>query len=424
MKITEEILHFAWQNGYFDRASLQTVDGEKLEVISVGIKNLNSGPDFFAARIKLGDYIWAGNVEIHLKSSDWYKHRHDKDAAYNNVILHVVAEHDIESSKHPDYNLKTLVLPLSSELFEKYGEFYGDKTFIACEKYVPAVHSFVKSHMINRVAVERLERKAAGIIDLYRQLQNDWNSAFYVTVARYFGAPHNSDAMENLAKSLPLKILAKHKGNIFQIEALLFGASGLLNKEVDDEYFNKLKKEWEFLSSKYGLISQEAHNWKFMRMRPANFPTVRIAQFASLINKSSFLFSKIIHSQKLSDVIPLFEAGVSQYWETHYVFGKESRRKSKQTGKSFIDRIMINAVVPVIFAYGIENGNSRMKDKAITWLDLIDAEANSVVEKYKKLNFPVKSALFSQGLLSLKQEYCEKHRCLNCLIGYSILKKS
>ncbi len=420
MEFGEDILQYAWKFGLFDRENLKTVDGEKVEVVSVGLQNSNAGPDFFAARIKTGSYVWAGNVEIHKKASDWYKHGHHTDKAYKNVILHVVAEYDIDKDKYPDYNLKTVVLPVNKDLIVKYNELKNDEGFIACKDYAANVHSFVKSHMINRVVVERLEGKSEYVRSLYEFTGQDWNETFYIITARYFGAPHNSDNFEFLAKSLPLKILAKHKNNLLQLEALLFGVAGFLT-EIADGYVAELMREWQFLSKKYGLEAKQI-NWRFMRMRPANFPTVRIAQFAKLVHKSSFLFSKIIAAENIFTVRQLFEVEVSGYWDTHYTLGKESSKRKKHTGKGFIDTLLINVVVPVLFAYGDINGNDALKDKALTWLDLIDAEENSVVREFEKLNFPVKSALFSQGLLSLKREYCDKHRCLNCLIGNNILK--
>ncbi len=420
MEFSEDILQYAWKFGLFDRENLKTVDGEKVEVISVGLQNSNAGPDFFAARIKLGNYVWAGNVEVHKKASDWYRHRHQNNPAYKNVILHVVAEYDIDKEIYPDYNLKTVVLPVNKELIAKYNELKNDEGFIACKDFAANVHPFVKSHMINRVVVERLAGKSEFVKLMYEFTGRDWNETFYIITVRYFGAPHNSDNFELLAKSLPLKILAKHKNNLLQLEALLFGAAGFLTNSTDD-YVAELKREWQFLSKKYSLEAKHI-NWRFMRMRPANFPTVRIAQFAKLVNKSSFLFSKIIAAENIFNVRQLFEVEISGYWDTHYTLGKESSKRRKHTGKSFIDTLLINAVVPVLFAYGDINGNDAIKDKALTWLDLIDAEKNSVVREFEKLNFPVKSALFSQGLLSLKREYCDKHRCLNCLVGNSILK--
>jgi hypothetical protein len=422
MNYNEEILQSAWKFGFFDRENLKTVDGEKIEVISVGLKNHNSGPDFFAARIKSNGYIWAGNVEMHIKASDWYKHGHHKDKAYKNVILHIVAEFDIDKDKYPDYNLKTVVLPIDKKLLTKYEELKNNSGFIACQSYVKNVHPFVKSHMIHRLVIERLAKKSEYIITLYQNLGQDWNETFYIVTARYFGTPHNSDNFEMLAKSLPQKILAKHKNNLLQLEALLFGVAGFLNNQpVKDSYITKLKDEWQFLSKKYDLVSKSI-NWRFMRMRPANFPTIRIAQFAKLIHNSSFLFSKILSTENIYSVRPLFELNISGYWENHYTFGKKSIKRSKHTGKTFIDVLLINVVVPFLFSYGELNNNESYKEKALTWLDLIDAENNKITREFEKLEFPIKSALFSQGLLTLKQEYCDKHRCLNCLIGNNILK--
>ncbi len=421
MKVTEDILYFAWQYGMFDRENLFTVKGDKVEIISLGIRNTGSGPDFFGARIKIGQYIWAGNVEMHLKASDWFAHKHHNDKAYKNVILHVVAKYDLKNTTR-DYNLNTVVLPVNKALLDKYNEFLESKEFIPCAKYVKDIHPFVKSHMITRTATERMEEKSRKILETNKQNKGDWNQTFYTVTARYFGSPQNTDAFERLAHTIPLKILAKHKNNLFQLEALLFGTAGLIPQIPVDEYSASLQQEWLFLQKKYKITLLASHNWKFMRMRPANFPTVRIAQFAYLLHTSSSLFSKVIAAYSTAEIRKLFEASVSEYWHTHYTFGKPSSKREKHTGKNFIDIIMINAVAPLLFAYGIYTANNTYKDKAMTILELTDAENNNITQKFSHLNFPVKSALYSQGLLSLKSEYCNRHKCLYCIIGHKIIK--
>ena len=421
MKITEEILYFAWQYGLFNREKLYTVKGEKVKIISLGIRNNDSGPDIFGARIKIGNYIWAGNVEIHLKASDWFKHNHHLNKAYNNVILHVVADYDI-TSKHKNYNLNTIILPINNSLLNKYSEFIKSKSFIPCASYAESVHTFVKSHMIYRTAMERLVEKSNKILETNRQNNGDWNETFYKTLARYFGTPQNTSTFEQLANNLPLKILAKHKNNIIQLEALLFGVANLIPEKPKDEYSHMLKSEWKFLQKKYKLNTLEHHQWKFMRMRPANFPTIRISQFAKLIEKSSSLFSKIISAYSNNDLKKLLQTKTSEYWEEHYTFHKKSSRREKKTGKNFIDILIINAIAPSIFAYGSHTDNSFLKDKALTLWELTDAENNKITQKFKKIHFPLKSALFSQGLLSLKHNYCNQNKCLYCIIGHKIFK--
>ena len=419
----EELLHYVWKYALYNPETLTTTEGEPIEVIFAGNENKNAGPDFTEAKIKIGNYTWAGNIEIHTHSSEWYSHKHNTNPQYNNVILHIVSNHNIDKQKHPDYNIKTAIIQINKNLEQQYLALKNSKHFIPCTDYVKEIHSFAKFHMIQRTAIERLQQKSTYISTIFNETLNNWNETFYIILSRYFGTSVNKNAFEQLAKNIPLKILAKHKTNLLQIEALLFGVAGFLQTDKDN-YQQQLKQEWEFLSKKYSLESLPLKIWKFLRIRPANFPTIRIAQLAKLIYQSTFLFSKILENPTPHDITKLLDTSIDGYWKHHYNFGKKtSKNKTTHTGQHFINTLIINAVVPTLFTYGTKNQDSGYKEKALSLLDSMPAENNRIIKEYEKLHFPVESALNTQGLLQLKENYCSKIKCLNCIVGNKILKK-
>ena len=422
--MNEELLQFIWQNRLFDKDSLVTHNGEKVEVIHVGSRSQNSGPDFINSRIKVGETTWAGNTEIHVEASDWFKHGHDENKAYDNVILHVVKKNNAVIRRSGGEEIPTLELVFHPFYEKKYEELKSNRLWIPCQKDFRIEDEFLFSSWLGRLCVERLEQNSARIQNLLAFYKNDWEESFYCALATNLGYKINAQPFEMLAKSIPLNTLLKHRDNLLQIEALLFGQAGFLSASLfDDGYFNSLKKEYLFLRKKYELKPLENHLWQFLRLRPAGFPTVRIAQLASLIFRSNNLFSKIIETTDLQRLRSVFRAEPSSYWITHYQFNKQGVSQVKLLGSDTIDSIIINTVVPFLFCHGISHGNQKVKDRAIEFLAQIEAEQNSIVKEWENLGARPKDAMTTQSLLQLKNEYCNRHKCLYCQVGMWILSK-
>lgn len=420
----EEFLQYIWENNLFEVEGLQTTDGLPVEIISPGKRNSDSGPDFFNARVKIEDTIWVGNVEIHRVASDWERHNHNADAAYNNVILHVAEIIDRPVFRSNGEEIPAVVLRYPSALKTNYQKLLDAKTWIACQSQFHKVDPIILQLGFNRLMIERLEDKTSEILSRLQANNNDWNATFYQMLARMFGFKVNAVPFELLAKSLPIEILAKHKSSLFQLEALLFGNSGLLNEQLlGDDYYINLRNEYSFLYKKYQLKGIESHLWKFMRLRPGNFPTVRISQFATLIHRSHGLFSKIIEIESLNELKELFQVQASEYWNSHFSFNKKSTRNSvKELGENSINTIIINVVIPFLFVYGEKQNKEYLKNRSLEFLEQLPTEENSIVEKLQKLGVESRSAFESQALLQLKNKYCELKKCLNCQIGVKLVK--
>ena len=416
--MTERLLQFIWQFQHFNRSELVTATGENVQIIFPGNYNTDQGPDFSNAKIKIGKTIWAGTVELHLQTSDWKKHNHQKDKNYNNVILHVVWENDELVNKLPVLELKEIV---SKILLQHYEELMNAQGFIPCEKSISSVKPIVLQSWKDRLLVERLIRKSKNVDLLLSKNNHHWEETFWWLLGRNFGIKVNADAFEELAKSISINVLAKHKNQIHQLEALLFGQASLLNGKFIEEYPKMLQREYKFLKTKYGLtpIHQSVY---FLRMRPGNFPTIRLAQLAMLINESSHLFSKIKDADSINEIKKWFAVTANDYWHYHYKFDEISNFKKKNPGTSMIDNIIINTVIPVLFAFGQYHNEQQYKDKAMKWLETIKAESNSITKGFQLLGIENKNARDSQALIELKNEYCSKKRCLDCTIGNYILK--
>jgi len=416
--IKEEFLHYIWENKLFEEDSLSDTQGNKIEILETGLHNFDAGPDFFNAKIKIGETIWAGNIEIHINSSSWEKHKHHKDKAYDNVILHLVYKNDKDIFNTKGENVLTCELKFYENYLNKYNKLLKSENKIACYNFISKTDSFTLNSWLTNILIERIEQKTEYLKNILTYTNNNWEETFYISLAKAFGFKVNALPFELLAKSLPSILLAKNKSNIFQLEALLFGQAGMLNSsEHEDEYFLFLKKEYEFLKNKYKLKPIESHLWKFLRIRPVNFPTVRISQFAALIHKSTHLFSKILESNNINLIMQLFDIKANEYWDAHYTFGKSSRKKVKKLGKFAIENIMINTVIPIIFLYGQQKANNEIQDKAINFLENIKPEKNNITKKWEAIGLEVKNAYFSQSLIQLYNEYCIKRKCLNCRIG-------
>jgi len=420
--MTEDFLHYLWKFQLFDKRNLQTSSGEPLQIVHPGYHNHNAGPDFSEARVHIGEQQWAGNLEIHIHSSDWLKHGHQHDQAYENVILHVVYQHDEEIQ---DKNGQTIPVLQLKGLFDEYQYWRYEQLMqagdeIPCASQFKQVDDFLKESMLERTLIERLELKSEEIVKLWEQNQKDWNETFYQWMARGFGLKVNAQPMLMLGSWLPQKVLAHHKDSLFQLEALLFGVSGLLQDQ--DDYAEELKKEFNFLAKKYQLESMDPVIWKYARLRPAGFPDVRIGQFAALIHRSENLFSKILGVGSVKILRQLVSDSPSVYWREHYRFGKLHKRSKAGMGQAFQNTLVINVIVPFLFIYGKVKNESFYQQRAFDLLDQLPAEDNKVVRIYSELGAEATTAFSSQALLQLHKFYCSRKKCLNCRIGIQLLK--
>lgn len=422
--MTEKFLHYIWKMKLLNNSNLVTTTGEKVEIISAGEFNTNAGPDFSSAKIKIGKTLWAGNVELHLKSSDWRRHAHSNDNAYNNVILHCVYEADEEIKNASGKMIPCLELKglFDNTIYNRYESLMKSEDWIPCEKQLSRVDKLTITSWTERLMIERLESKTKLIQNVLLQNQNNWEETFYQFLARSFGTKVNAEPFELLAKSLPVHVLAKHKNNLFQLEALLFGMSGLLEERFKEEYPLQLKKEFSFLRKKHALNPLDKSLWKFLRLRPANFPTVRLAQFASLISKSNHLFSRILDTGTVKELEKLFSVTPSTFWLNHFTIGKESVSRSKSLGRDFIHLLIINTIVPFVFLYGKWKDEEKFITQSLRLLEEIPPERNSIITHWSSAGVKAQSAFASQSLLQLKNYYCKEKRCLECAIGNKLLR--
>lgn len=421
--MSEEFLHYLWKFQLIDKAGWHTESGEPVHIIHPGRHNHDAGPDFSDARIQIGEQLWAGNVEIHISSSDWNKHGHQHDEAYGNVILHVVYEIDAEV---PDQNGKPIPQVAMKGRFDeylywRYEQLVQTQDVIPCAPQFPGVDDFIKESILERVLVERVEEKSQQILKIWEQNNKDWNETFYQWMARGFGLKVNAEPMLVLARSLPQSVLARHKDHLFQLEALLFGVSGLLEK-AEGDYAAELAKEFGFLSKKYGLQPLKASIFKYARLRPPSFPDVRIGQFAALIHRSENLFSKILGTGSLKVLKQLLSDSPSIYWREHYRFGLEHTRSKASMGEAFQQVLVINVIVPFLFIYGKVKGETFYQQRAMDLLEQMAAEDNKITRIYTNLGLEIGSAFYSQAVIQLYNGYCSPKKCLNCAIGIHLLK--
>jgi hypothetical protein len=420
----EALLHSVWRHRLYASGSCVTDDGKTFEVVDAGLHNTNGGPDFFNAKIKIDNQIWVGNIEIHARSSDWYKHGHDKDKAYSSVILHIVEFIDRKEIQTENGRLiPQWEMKIPPHIEKNYLYLTENIEPVPCLPKIKDINELYLIDWKNALLTERLERKTNTIFQLLNIYQNDWNEVFYICLARNFGFGINNDAFERLAKSLPLKYIYKHQDSGKQVEALFLGQAGLLEKEeTEDEYFTFLREEYRFLKKKYNLQSLESHIFKNLRIRPNNFPHVKIVQLAGLVRKAQCLFSKIISTEQLSDFQSILAVDTENYWQTHYHFGKETKKTPKNMGMSAINILLINTVIPVLFAYGKNKNNEKLQDKALQLLAEIKAERNFIITLFSRAGIKIDNAGDSQAIIQLKREYCEKKKCMFCRIGYKYLR--
>ncbi|MDT0559583.1 DUF2851 family protein [Ichthyenterobacterium sp. W332] len=419
----EDFLHYLWKHKKINPTNLSTSLDEAISIISVGTHNLNSGPDFFNAQLRIDNQLWAGNVEIHIKSSDWYVHKHETDSAYDNVILHVVWEHDTDIYREDNSVIPTLQLKdvIDTGMLLNYKRlFNASKTWINCENDFASVSDFTVSNWLERLYVERLEEKSLLIQELLASSNNDWEAVLFKMLAKNFGLKVNGESFLSLAQSFDFKVLRKLKSNPEDIEALFFGQTGLLIKEHQDDYHSKLEEQYSFLVSKFKLDNAGVLPLKFFRLRPSNFPTIRLSQLASLYATKDNLFSNIINLNTKDDFYKVFNVSALHYWNTHYSFGKTSKASQKILSRSFINLLIVNTIIPLKFCYSKSQGKS-IEDDIINLIKQLPLEQNSIVKRFNHIKPLGKSALESQSLLQLKTQYCNKHNCLKCAIGNSLI---
>lgn len=424
----EEFLHYVWKYGFYHSDKLRDQDGNLIEVIHPGEYNHDSGPDFFNARIRISGTEWAGNVEIHTKASHFELHGHHRDHAFDNVILHVTAENDRMVRNARGKEVETVEIKYDSTIFDKYTSLVNNPVTIACQGEVEKIDRFVIRHWLHSLLIERLTGKSQQVNKIFSDTGCDWEETFYRVISRYFGFRVNTVPFEMLASSLPFKIIKKHGDNRFQAEALLFGTAGLLEEglfrnAIDDEYYRELLKEYKILSAKYSLKPVHGWLWKFSRLRPVNFPTVRISQLASMLSLTEGLFSKVTESRDIKKLKSYFEVSASGYWDDHYLFGKKSRHNIKRTGETATDILLINAVIPVLFSYGLYRNDHEITERAISFLDEICQEDNLIIREWGEAGIKPASAFDTQALLQLRNEYCRSRRCLECRIGSKIISR-
>lgn len=421
----EDFLHYLWKFKKFDVLNLKTSNGEEITIINVGQYLELAGPDFFNAQIVIGNQKWAGNIEIHLKSSDWYVHHHERDEAYENVILHVVWEHDTEIFRKNNSEIPVLELQkyVDAATITNYQSLISPKSWIFCEKQLNEINGFVINNWLERLFFERLERKSNPIFELLEQTKQDWEAVLFCLLAKNFGLNTNGEIFLKIVQSIPFSIIRKESFEVENLEALLLGNAGILDSEKEDTYFKDLKFRYFYLLHKYQLEKKKLEPVQFFKHRPDNFPTIRLSQLANLYHGQQNLFSKISTANSVKSIYETFDVSASDYWQNHYQFDKESLKKKKKLSKSFVDLIIINTIIPLQFAYAKSQGK-EISEELIQLLDEVDPEKNAIMDKFGSFGIKSKNAFESQSLLQLKNEYCNKSRCLECAIGMELLKES
>jgi hypothetical protein len=420
--MTEQLLHFIWQFQYFNQRHLETHSGVALRIIRPGVHNSNQGPDFLDAAISLDRVTLVGSIELHCDSADWHRHRHSDDRNYNNVILHVVWKQGMENEL-PFVPVLVLQDRVAGMLLKQYEKWMGTPVFIACAPAASSVPALTWLAWKDRMLAERLHRKSAYVLQLFRENKGHWETTCWQMMARGFGMAINGELFEQVARSLPLTILARHRRQVILLEALLLGQAGMLETDFEDPYPRLLQREYRFLRHKYTLVPPPG-KLHFLRMRPAGFPTIRLAQLAMLVHQSSHLFSCLKACVRMDDLVQLFKIVPNDYWHYHYRPGDAPLYSIKQVGQAMIDHLIVNAVVPLLFACGDYQQDPLLKERALLWLEQCKAEKNAVARSWQQIGVQLVSAQDSQALLELKQHYCDQKRCLQCAIGNFLLKEA
>ena len=429
----EELIHYVWKHKLFPLGSLQTTKGEPLEVIDTGLHNDDSGPDFFNAKVKVGATLWVGNIEIHQKASEWTLHRHHQDPRYDNVVLHIVGEEDATAVTSKGRELPQLHLSIPQRVLENYQELIHEDRYPPCYRVVPTLSRMMIHGWMNALQAERLAQKTANIRTMLAECAGDWDAVYFNMTARSFGFGVNGDAFEAWSRAIPLLKVAHHRDNLFQIEAIFMGQAGLLAPEsiperlrqdaLADPYYRQMRDEYAYLSHKFSLQPMDYKLWKFLRLRPQNFPYIRLSQLAKLYFSRQTGLDKLLDCAGLKDVRALFSTCTTPYWEAHYAFGVQSKAQTKRLSTASVDLLAINTAAPMLFAYGRHAQNERLCDASLSLLEQLKAEDNGVIRMWKACGLRAESALDSQALIQLKKQYCDKKDCLRCRIGYEYLRK-
>ena len=429
----EALLHYCWKHKLFPLEPLTTTDQLPVEVIDPGLHNRHAGPDFFNAKVKVDGTLWVGNVEIHDKASDWYLHGHDRDAAYDNVVLHVCGVVDAIVTTHQGQVLPQVQLSVPEHVSEHYQELITIDRYPPCYKIIPDLTQLMMHSWMNALQTERLEQKTEAIRKRVDLCDGSWEDAYFVTLARNYGFGVNGDAFEAWANSIPLHAVDHHRDDLFQVEAIFMGQAGLLEMDAVPEryrdealsegYFTRLRNEYLYLAHKFGLQPIDHKLWKFLRMRPQNFPHIRISQLANLYHSRRAGLSQLVACETMEDMQEVLATNVSPYWETHYVFGSESAKSGKHMSRHSLRVLMINTAIPMLFAYGRYRGDDRLCDRAFTLLEQLGAEDNHIVRMWQECGLVVQNAGDSQALIQLKKQYCDRKDCLHCRIGYEYMRK-
>lgn len=419
----EQLLHYVWKHKIFPLKELKTTTGQQVEVIDTGLANTDAGPGFFNAKLKLDGVLWIGNIEIHERSSDWFKHGHHADAGYNSVILHIASEIDMEISRSNGERIPQIQLICPEAVRTNYKELLETASYPPCYRIIPSLSPFTAHSWMSALQMERFEQKATLLNERLKRCQGNWEDAFFITLARNFGFGLNGDAFETWAHQLPFRAVDKHRNDLFQIEAIFFGQAGILEDSDGDGYYLRLKKEYTYLQHKFGLIPMDASLWRFLRLRPANFPHIRIAQLACLYHRAYGLLSRIMETETLQGVRDILKGGTSEYWLTHYTFGGSSPSRPKTLSNTSLDLLIINTVVTFLYAYGLHKGNRVLCARAGSFLEELKAENNYITRMWEQCGMKASNAADSQALIQLKKEYCDKKKCLYCRIGYEYLKR-
>ena len=429
----EQLLHYTWKHKLYPLKELTTSDGQRVEIVDPGLHNRNAGPDFFNAKIRIGSTMWVGNVEIHDKSSDWYQHGHDKDSRYDNVVLHVAAELDTEVMKSNGEYVPQLQLSVPDDVLTHYDELQKTDEYPPCYKVIPHLSALIIHSWMAALQTERLEQKTEAIRKRAELCNGSWEDAYFVTLARNYGFGINGEVFEQWAYNIPLNAVAHHRDDLFQIEAIFMGQAGLLELDsipeyyqkdaLNDGYFAKLRDEYQYLAHKFSMKPIDFKLWRFLRLRPQNFPHIRISQLANLYYQQKAGLSQLIECETLDELKNVLKSQVTPYWETHYTFGSTSPKNEKHLSYGSINLLMINTAIPMLFAYGRHTSKEVLCDKAFDFLEQLKAENNHIIRMWQQVGLPVKTAGDSQALIQLKKEYCDKKECLRCRFGYEYLRR-
>ncbi len=420
--MNEALLQFIWQNNLYNTVGLTTTGGERVVVVQAGRLNRDAGPDFTGTQVRIGDTLLVGNTELHVKTGDWYKHQHQHDHAYKNLVLHVVYEADAEAVPGvPELVLKDHI---SNDTIARYSGLVNTANKLPCGHRHTEVRDLAKEGWLSRLVAERWEQKLREWDAMLTQTTDDWRNLLYWRLAGNFGFRTNSAPFLMMAQSLPLNIVARHKDNLMQLEALLFGQAGMLAVDFEEDYPRSLQREYDYLRKKYSLKPIKPELWKFLRMRPVNFPTVRIAQFASLLHQSVHLFSQVVERHTVKELTPLLQVAASEYWDTHYRFDHPLKKGATKTlGRASAENIIINTIAPIQFLYAARHGDAGLQEQAMQLLEAVPAEENSTIDIMKAHGWVAANAAQTQGMLQLYNNYCITKRCLECTIGHVLMRQ-